>query len=158
MWFEPTNLLKADKPFHSDLWQNITYASPNIFELRTMYNAVTKQSNNENEHSSGDWATDPFMTMSLDDIISKSITMCHPLLQHLHCVIVTLGKHGVLVCRDTPANTPFLPIKEFKSCGFSKHRGLVSAVHYPNVPYAEPINVVNVTGAGDRYVKCCDCW
>ena len=59
----------------------------------------------------------------------------------------TLGKNGVLICRNTPPNHPF-PIARNSKLPSKQHH-LVSAVHFP-APVVK--DVVNVTGAGDRLV------
>ena len=82
----------------------------------------------------------------LDEIITECLTLCKPLLQRIHCVIVTLGKHGALVCRDTAADTPF-PTAHHSSHLPSRQHSLVSARHFPA---GGPVQVGNVTGAGDR--------
>ena len=40
VWYEPTDLLKANKPFKSSAWEKLTYISPNLNELRLMYSAA----------------------------------------------------------------------------------------------------------------------
>lgn len=84
--------------------------------------------------------------LSLDDIITQCLKLCRPLMQHIHCVIVTLGKHGVLVCRDTEADTPF-PTSSCLNDIPRRQHSLVSARHFPS---GGQVDVGNVTGAGDR--------
>ena len=37
---------------------------------------------------------------SLEDVLSCALALSRPLLEHLHCLIVTLGSDGVLVCGE----------------------------------------------------------
>lgn len=34
----------------------------------------------------------------LEDVVQAAVALACPLLAHLHCVVVTLGAHGVLLC------------------------------------------------------------
>lgn len=34
----------------------------------------------------------------LEDVVQTAVALARPLLAHLHCVVVTLGSHGVLLC------------------------------------------------------------
>lgn len=38
------------------------------------------------------------MPSKMEDIIKTAIALAYPLLRGLHCVVVTLGQHGVLLC------------------------------------------------------------
>ncbi|XP_048590104.1 pseudouridine-metabolizing bifunctional protein C1861.05 [Nematostella vectensis] len=146
VWFEPTCIMKAGIPFETDCWKHITYASPNLKELRTMSDAAVKHhklprhprfgENSEAVASSNS-------SRNLDDIIEECLLLAQPLLAHIHCLVVTLGKNGVLVLRDTTADLPFPSKKNPRTPAM--HHGLVSAVHYP----APDVHVINVTGAGD---------
>ena len=132
------------KPFLSEAWHNITYASPNLKELKSMNEAITKheQERPKNIPALHETEKEP----SLDDILTQSVKLCRPLMQHIHCVIVTLGKHGVLVCRDTEADTPFPTSSQLNAIPTRQHN-LVSARHFPSVGH---MDIGNVTGAGDR--------
>ncbi|EDO34183.1 predicted protein, partial [Nematostella vectensis] len=146
VWFEPTCIMKAGIPFETDCWKHITYASPNLKELRTMSDAAVKHHKlprhpRFGENSEAVASSDS--SRNLDDIIEECLLLAQPLLAHIHCLVVTLGKNGVLVLRDTTADLPF-PSKKNPRIP-AMHHGLVSAVHYP----APDVHVINVTGAGD---------
>lgn len=50
---------------------------------------------------------------SFDDILSVGVALARPLLEHLHCLVVTLGAEGVLVCGEHDAGSVNLqPRKE----------------------------------------------
>jgi len=34
----------------------------------------------------------------LEDVVQTAMALARPLLAHLHCVVVTLGAHGILLC------------------------------------------------------------
>jgi hypothetical protein len=148
--FEPTCVMKAAKPFTTECWKNITFTTPNINELRTMNRLVRKHEEftdepenelNDVEDSSED----------LDEILRECVELCRPLMDHISTIIVTLGKHGVLVCRDVPFDTPFMEDGRFVGVGKRKLNGLVSAVHFPaHGSELDEVEVVSVTGAGDR--------
>lgn len=134
--------MKAGLPFQTDTWQDITYASPNKNELRTMSDTVVQYHHIPRHPRVNNWK--PRETC-IDDIIDECVLLSQPLLTRIHCLIITLGKHGVLVCRNTNAEHPFPTSRNTKLP--SKHNHLVSAVHYPAPKIKD---VVNVTGAGDR--------
>lgn len=139
--------MKAEKPFHSDAWHSITYVSPNLKELRTMSSAIMKQQPHHLRNN--DMDDDKEKDRPLDDIINECLHLCKPLLKHIHCVVVTLGKDGALVCRDTAADTPF-PTAHHSSHLPTRQHSLVSARHFPALGPGSHVLVGNVTGAGDR--------
>ena len=147
--------MKAAKPFTTESWKNITFTTPNINELRTMNKLVNKHDEITNESESEpndleDSATE--MSKPLDDILRECVGLCRPLMEHISTIIVTLGKHGVLVCRDVPFDTPFTEEGKFVGVGKRKLNGLVSAVHFPAYGNEQDqVEVVSVTGVGDRY-------
>ncbi|XP_063785019.1 uncharacterized protein LOC134933611 isoform X2 [Pseudophryne corroboree] len=128
--YEPTDINKASKPFTSHSWAALRYISPNIRELvsinRTLGYAV-------------DFDVPP---CDLDVIVETAIGLSLPLLENLHCVIVTLGAHGVLLCGHSCEGTLSLHLTD-KVPG-----GDLCAVHYPAAPIS-PEEIINVSGAGD---------
>lgn len=42
---------------------------------------------------------------SLDNMLSVATALSRPLLEHLHCLVVTLGAYGVLVCGEHDAGS-----------------------------------------------------
>lgn len=42
---------------------------------------------------------------SLDEVLKVAVALSHPLLEHLHCLVVTLGAHGLLVCGEHEAGS-----------------------------------------------------
>ncbi|XP_061679093.1 uncharacterized protein zgc:136858 [Syngnathoides biaculeatus] len=129
VWYEPTDSEKACKPFLSDAWKSMSYASPNLVELCTMNKTLGLQ-------------TPKALPNSLEQVLSLALALSRPLLEHLHCLVVTLGENGVLVCGEHHMGSvnlqPRIEKKARKLC----------AVHYPAVSVAAH-TTVNVSGAGD---------
>ena len=148
--------MKAAKPFATDSWKNITFTTPNLNELRTMNKLVNGDEQiayeSENEpNDPEDTTTDKLDT--LEDILKECVELCAPLMEHISTIIVTLGRHGVLVCRNVPFDTPFTEDGKFVGVGKRNLNGLISAVHFPAYGSEKSqVEVVSVTGAGDRYV------
>ncbi|KAM9311495.1 uncharacterized protein PAF06_009309 [Gastrophryne carolinensis] len=127
--YEPTDIDKASKPFTSDSWMALTYISPNIRELISINQALG-------------YTLGIDVPCELDEVIETAIGLSLPLLEKLHCVIITLGGHGVLLCGHTHNGRLSLHPKD-KTSG-----GDFCALHYPAAPIA-PEEIVNVSGAGD---------
>ncbi|XP_077567312.1 uncharacterized protein LOC144192131 [Stigmatopora nigra] len=129
VWFEPTDSDKARKPFRSDAWKSLSYVSPNLAELCAMNKALGLQ-------------VPEVLPNSLQQVLSLSVTLARPLLEHINCLVVTLGENGVLVCGEHQAGSVDLKLRKQK-----KTRTLC-AVHYPALSVAA-CETVNVSGAGD---------
>ncbi|XP_067292690.1 uncharacterized protein zgc:136858 [Pseudorasbora parva] len=131
VWYEPTDADKACKPFLSESWKALSYTSPNLAELCTMNHTL-------------DLPTPTELPRSLEDVLGCVPGLCRPLLDHLHCVVVTLGSLGVLVCGEHEAgNVNLQPRKQ-------KRKGRLCAVHYPALAVSSK-ETVNVSGAGDSF-------
>ncbi|PFX11514.1 Pseudouridine kinase, partial [Stylophora pistillata] len=151
VWFEPTCVLKADKPFRSDAWHNITYVSPNLKELQTMSSATINDELRRSNLPHYTTEDDNDKDRPLDDIIAECLHLCKPLLKNIHCIIVTLGKHGALICRDTSADTPFPTAQQLGRVSAARQHSLVSARHFPAIGLGSHEPGGNVTGAGDSF-------
>ncbi|XP_061533278.1 uncharacterized protein zgc:136858 [Phycodurus eques] len=127
VWYEPTDSKKACKPFLSDAWKSLSYASPNLAELCTMNKTLGLQ-------------TPKVLPNSLEQVLSLAVALSRPLLEHLHCLVVTLGENGVVVCGEHHVGSvnlkPRIEKKTRKLC----------ALHYPALSAAAH---KNVSGAGD---------
>nr|XP_006820370.1 PREDICTED: pseudouridine-metabolizing bifunctional protein C1861.05-like [Saccoglossus kowalevskii] len=126
VWFEPTCVVKCKKPFNSDSWKSLTYISPNVNELGSITELLDGN----------------LKDIQTDYKVTDLLPLCDQLLHHISCVIVTLGKDGVLVCRNTHAHQPLPSGKKTKGT----KKGLVSAVHFTAT---DSENIVSVSGAGD---------
>ncbi|KAJ1166623.1 hypothetical protein NDU88_007022 [Pleurodeles waltl] len=130
--YEPTDEGKASKPFLSGAWKALTYISPNLLELGAINRSLGRAAPRD-------------LPTSLDGILEAAVTLSRPLLEHLHCVVVTLGAHGVLLCgRSSEGQTVSL------RPGFREQepRGDLCATHYPAAPIPSE-EIMNVSGAGD---------
>ncbi|XP_073423714.1 uncharacterized protein [Dendrobates tinctorius] len=127
--YEPTDIDKASKPFTSNSWRALTYLSPNIKELLAINRTLG-------------YVEDIDIPCKLEDLVDTAISLSIPLLENIHCVIVTLGAHGVLLCGHRRDRTVSLLAKDKVS------RDDLCAVHYPAAPIP-PEEIINVSGAGD---------
>ena len=147
--FEPTCVMKAAKPFATDCWKDITFATPNLNELRTM-NRLVRNHDEFTDESESETNDVEDLSKPLDEILRECVELCRPLMDHISTIIVTLGKYGVVVCRDVPFDSPFAEDGKFFGVGKGKLNGLVSAMHFPAYGSEQgQVEVVSVTGAGD---------
>ncbi|KAK3535667.1 hypothetical protein QTP70_019733 [Hemibagrus guttatus] len=138
VWYEPTDADKACKPFVSKSWKALSYTSPNLAELRTM---------NQTLHL----PTPQVLPSSLEDVLGCAAALTRPLLEHLHCVVVTLGALGVLVCGEHEAGTVSLRPRKHKRVRRKNvlvQKGRLCAVYYPALTVHSD-ETFNVSGAGD---------
>jgi len=82
-------------------------------------------------------------TENIDEMRQHVVQLCQPLLDTMDCVLVTLGKHGLMVVRrgDNSKSFPLAPWNR----DLSKSEA-VSASYYPA---AEIDEIISVSGAGD---------
>ncbi|XP_041361196.1 pseudouridine-metabolizing bifunctional protein C1861.05-like [Gigantopelta aegis] len=126
VWFEPTDVYKATKPFETrTAYTQLTYTSPNIRELHQMWL----------KHRG-------FTDSQLPDLSSRDrlIEFCHDcvldLLPTIPVIVVTLGRHGVLLCEC------------LSSSKTRSDRNNVAIKHYPACELSHN-SIVSVSGAGD---------
>ncbi|KAJ8245592.1 hypothetical protein GJAV_G00272400 [Gymnothorax javanicus] len=129
VWYEPTDIDKASKPFLSNSWKSLSCTSPNLLELCIMNRALGL-------------STPAVLPSDPDAVLECAVALSRPLLEQLQCVVVTLGPLGVLLCGGLEGGVLRLgPAK-------SRQTGTLCALHYPAIPL-NPGDVVNVSGAGD---------
>uniref|UniRef100_A0A8C3JDQ6 Carbohydrate kinase PfkB domain-containing protein n=1 Tax=Calidris pygmaea TaxID=425635 RepID=A0A8C3JDQ6_9CHAR len=129
--YEPTDENKASKPFLSDSWKALTYISPNLQELRAINRTLGNPLPAE-------------LPSSLEDVVQTAVALARPLLAHLHCVVVTLGAHGILLCGKSLRGSILLcPGAHEETAAAS-----LCATHYPAIHISRE-EIVNVSGAGD---------
>uniref|UniRef100_A0A3Q0R1B9 Zgc:136858 n=1 Tax=Amphilophus citrinellus TaxID=61819 RepID=A0A3Q0R1B9_AMPCI len=129
VWYEPTDSEKACKPFLSDAWKSLSYSSPNLAELCTMNKTLGVK-------------TPEVLPCTLDETLSVAVALSRPLLEHLHCLVVTLGANGVLLCGEHDAGTVNLQPRK------QKRKRQLCALHYPALAVTSE-EIMNVSGAGD---------
>ncbi|GFR18203.1 pfkB domain-containing protein [Trichonephila clavata] len=135
VWFEPTDLSRAFRPFQaSSKWRSaLSYASPNLNELRVMHNIVFGK----------DYQLSAGPGDNLEEVLDESLKLGVPLLDgQLHTLIVTLGPHGVLLITNLPSEIHFPTGQE------PTPKDKVRAVYY-SAP--KPEKIVSVSGAGDCF-------
>ncbi|XP_064276916.1 uncharacterized protein LOC135300880 isoform X1 [Passer domesticus] len=129
--YEPTDENKASKPFLSDSWKALTYISPNLQELRAINRTLGNPLPAE-------------LPSRLEEVVQAAVALACPLLAHLHCVVVTLGAHGVLLCGKSLGGSISLYPGAHKQAAAAR----LCAAHYPAIPISRE-EIVNVSGAGD---------
>ncbi|XP_041343471.1 pseudouridine-metabolizing bifunctional protein C1861.05-like isoform X3 [Pyrgilauda ruficollis] len=129
--YEPTDESKASKPFLSDSWKALTYISPNLQELRAINRTLGNPLPAE-------------LPSRLEDVVQAAVALACPLLAHLHCVVVTLGAHGVLLCGKSLGGSISLYPGAHKQAAAAR----LCAAHYPAIPISRE-EIINVSGAGD---------
>ncbi|XP_043981053.1 pseudouridine-metabolizing bifunctional protein C1861.05 isoform X2 [Gambusia affinis] len=129
IWYEPTDAEKACKPFFSDAWKSLSYSSPNLAELCMMNKTLGLPVPEE-------------LPTSLEEILTVAVALSRPLLENLHCLVVTLGPDGVLLCGQHEAGSVDLQPRK------PKGKRQLCALHYPALTVT-PEETMNVSGAGD---------
>ncbi|XP_033640201.1 pseudouridine-metabolizing bifunctional protein C1861.05-like [Asterias rubens] len=133
VWYEPTCIVKSTLPFQSDCWKTISYISPNFKELCMISNCLHKKNDAYQDHNN----------LTVHTQVEICIELCELLLQHMYCVVVTLGQHGILVCRNAQPEEPFLIAS---STPQERTASKMSVVHYPA---CNADHITSVSGAGD---------
>lgn len=87
MWYEPTDVNKACKVFRAADWSSLAYTSPNLAELQRMVADMGPYM--DKNHISLD--------QNIFDMQEVITGACTPLLEKINCVLVTLGKLGLMV-------------------------------------------------------------
>ncbi|XP_071583409.1 uncharacterized protein [Heliangelus exortis] len=129
--YEPTDENKASKPFLSDSWKALTYISPNLQELRAINRTLGNPLPAE-------------LPSGLEDVVQTVMALARPLLSHLHCVVVTLGTHGVLLCGKSLGGSISLHPGAHEQTSAAS----LCATHYPAIHISKE-EIINVSGAGD---------
>jgi len=136
LFFEPTDLRKANLPLSSPSVSAMTYCSPNLNELNSMLSYLT-----------GVHTQLPKVTLdnAKETVLEVGAAAAKLVEEYgLSVVLVTLSECGVIVVRRGQPTDP-LPRKGSLS---SSSGSSVSGVWYPGQP-CSPDSVVSVSGAGD---------
>ena len=89
VWFEPTDVHKASKPLQIAEYRSaIAYTSPNLAELKRMVETI---------QPGFSYLKEVNLNETIEDIKEPLIKSCKPLLDTMQCVMITLGKLGVMV-------------------------------------------------------------
>lgn len=123
VFFEPTDVPTAPKPFLTPHSKAIKYITPNLNELKQIASTL----NLPIPHSK-----------DMPNCIQQAAAIAKPITNYIPNIIVTLGSHGLLVVRRQLPSTPLLNAED--NCREISFR------HYPAPKVG---NLVNVSGAGD---------
>ncbi|XP_064652421.1 uncharacterized protein LOC135503064 [Lineus longissimus] len=136
VWYDCTDILKACKPFLSDAWKKLTYIRPNLKELEMMHSYATGK------------PKDPLLLKTVTNCQEKIdviLSLCQTLVNYIPNIITTMGKDGVMVCRNKKAEVPF-PIR---GRPIMESNGMSAVYYQPCTPDQRPSNIASVSGAGD---------
>lgn len=137
VWYEPTDIHKASKPFTTSAGRMLTYISPNMNELRAMYTTLTSTKESFIGHSEPDF-------VALEGILDEALWLSKVIVEEVPVVLVTLGKHGVMLCQNTHHKK--LPVQGYKIERTEKMTADIFPAFNSDNP---PQNILSVSGAGD---------
>ncbi|KAF6207111.1 hypothetical protein GE061_018350 [Apolygus lucorum] len=129
VWFEPTDVLKSQKPFNTNLWTTISCSSPNLFELKEMASAAGVRLDEE------------LLLNNVDGLLKQLLYLGQPLVEHIPILMVTMGKLGMLMLSQCSSD------ESLRDALLRPRKPEIYARYYPAVPLP---NVVNSLGAGDN--------
>ena len=129
VWYEPTCFSKSVKPFTDGSSPNFEFISPNFVELNAIYHTLK-----DGELSQLEIDED----ISTSDKIKKAIELSKNFRGKIPNLLITLGKDGVLLISSRRAHF-----------GEGENQ-TIAYLHYPAVPKHAPLDIVSVSGAGDR--------
>lgn len=129
VWYEPTCVSKSPKPFSESPSSPLEFASPNFLELNAMSHVLKGG-------KLSDLTVDE--NLILADKIKKAIELSKDFRGKISNLLVTLGKDGLLLISSRSA----------QFCEGDNRT--IAYLHYPATPKNAPLDVLNVSGAGDR--------
>ncbi len=132
VFFEPTDKNKGLQILKSPYIGALTYASPNLAELRSLAGSTETEERDE--------------AKNLNELLQECIHLSREVLDTIPFLVVTLGERGVLVVRRGLDSDP-LPLKNASNL---RKEETYSAKHYPVSPFE---NVISVVGAGDCFTR-----
>ncbi|XP_012554630.1 uncharacterized protein LOC100197220 isoform X1 [Hydra vulgaris] len=138
VWFEPTSVSKASVAFSTKSKLHINFASPNFNELKAIHTTLSTKKKHpvlQERKFSED--------VSLNEVINNCVHYADECAQYVNNLIVTLGKHGVLVLTRAPFDEPF---------SYELVNNALSAKLYPSSKESFSLQIKNASGAGDSFV------
>ncbi|XP_027210795.2 uncharacterized protein [Penaeus vannamei] len=136
VWYEPTDIQKASKPWQSGRGDKVTFSSPNLSELRSIWRHLGLSELPPSNHATeGE---------DLTDILGAIVHTATPLLDTMSALMVTLGPQGFMILRKASpekSNDPLLPVLRAPHSS----DGIIG-LHFPG---QKNPNVISVSGAGD---------
>ena len=136
VFFEPTDQTIAGKPFElpKELYQQIKFISPNLYELRQI--ALTLGISSSNTEKVENVKTEADKQMILQEIYE----LVQHIQPHVTNIITTIGSLGVTIQRKGNVDEQLL-----------KFTGNGNFTRYYPAPRVD--NIVNVSGAGDGWTS-----
>lgn len=140
-WFEPTDIIRAQKPFINKTSPPPAFISPNYLEFLEILK-ILKPSNNE--------------TCAIDfqseDFLNTCVNEAYSIAEIIHNVIITLGRNGILIVRKGDKRDSFFIPDEN---GNMRYKNIMKPISHrlykPNKIITD--EVVNVSGAGDCFAS-----
>ncbi|XP_037936541.1 uncharacterized protein LOC119670371 [Teleopsis dalmanni] len=138
VFFEPTDMRIAAKPFTlpNDLTKQIKIISPNIFELKAIFETITNT----------DLVLEKDILQNKNLLLNITKDMLLKIQDNFDCVIVTLSEHGILLSLRGGHEKQLFDTNNFKYISNSDDKH--SVCYYP-APVVQ--SVKNVSGAGDSF-------
>ncbi|KAK8718745.1 hypothetical protein OTU49_014505, partial [Cherax quadricarinatus] len=142
VWYEPTDIQKATKPWMDGRGQKVTFASPNLNELRSICSHL----------SLGEVRSMPSRAEELPELLIQLLITTQPLLRTMKALMVTLGASGFVIVRHASLDgidEPLLPVSpglQVSDRSATLTAEDVVALHFPAPQTA---HIVSVSGAGD---------
>lgn len=78
---------------------------------------------------------------SLDGIVSVALALSRPLLEHLHCLVVTLGHNGVLLCGAHDAGSVNLQPRKERTVSTYLSKSVIIMIATPATLSADAVHV-----------------
>ncbi|XP_066982604.1 uncharacterized protein [Macrobrachium rosenbergii] len=133
VWYEPTDIQKATKPWLTGRGHSVSFSSPNLNELRALCSHLDL----------GEIALIPEDKDEMLEHLPNILKTTAPLLEHMKGLMITMGKLGFMIIRKSTAegiNEPLLRAND------NKKKSEVFGLYFPG---ERNLSVASVSGAGD---------
>ncbi|XP_042856030.1 uncharacterized protein LOC122242726 [Penaeus japonicus] len=134
VWYEPTDIQKAGKPWQTGRGDKVTFSSPNLNELKSICRYLRLGDLPFQDHvMEGD---------DLPELLRDIVHTATPLLDSMSALMVTLGPQGFMILRRASSietsDSPLLPVTPSSN-------GVIG-LHFPGPKNPK---IISVSGAGD---------
>jgi sugar/nucleoside kinase (ribokinase family) len=151
VWFNPTDLRKCNKIIKANSLSKITYMSPNMKELFTLFQATLVEDQNNIDQSLK--AICNKYSSSLDKIEQQDTELILAyMLRHVPFIVLSRGSSDLIFASnyDLPNDKcNHMPTKSNLHEFNSKIKIKPNLIYYPVIDLKECEKLINVTGAGD---------
>ncbi|XP_063615855.1 uncharacterized protein LOC134789054, partial [Penaeus indicus] len=136
VWYEPTDIQKASKPWRAGKGDKVSFSSPNLNELRSICKHLSLGELPPHDHvTEGE---------ELTDLLGAIVRTAAPLLDTMSALMVTLGPQGFMILRKASPEKSNDPLLLLPPAPPSSDR--VIGLHFPGLKNPK---IVSVSGAGD---------